>query len=137
MIGAFWKFGEVGFDVNRATEILVRCENLRLRRVHFDRVESHSPAVDSPFVHVDSVELRSDARFEDLLMQGEWNAVSIVEHRELASVPVASYRKENGAGMGVSCVAKQLDNDVLGRSDVVGSLASLRFGRAKTNEAIP
>ena len=93
--------------------------------------------MDSPFVHVDSVELRGDARFEDLLMQGEWNAVSIVEHRELASVPVASYRKENGAGMGVSCVAKQLDNDVLGRSNVVGSLASLRFGRAKTNEAIP
>ena len=83
-----------------------------------------------------AIELRSDARFEDALVLGSGNALSVVEDGEQTFVAGLQSGEEDAAGAGIAGVAQKLDDHVLARADVLGGLASFGLGGPEADEAV-
>ena len=93
--------------------------------------------MDTPLVHMHGVELGGDARLEYALVHGGGHSVAVVDHDDPATLPLARDGHEDALRMGVTRVAQHLYDDVLGGTDIVSRLATLRLGALQTDEAIP
>ena len=126
----------VGGDREAGAESRLRLQHPGLFGVHGDRVKGHAAPVHAPLVHMRAIELRSDARFEDALVLGSGNALSVVEDGEQTFVAGLLSGEEDAAGAGIAGVAQKLDDHVLARADVLGGLASFGLGGPEADEAV-